>query len=217
MKRPLLALLFGAAISSSASATTFQFGCIAGQATACSVGEAALSADVTDAGPGRVSVVISSSASGAAAVMGLYIDDAGLISSISNQGGAGVAFKKNGSPSDLVGGSAVSFVDDFRLLAKKPRATNGINGGESLTVVLRLKKGVTFSDVLAALGDGSLRLGLTLIEADPNCVGQNTGPNCMGDPGTASFVNRPGAVPEPALAALAALGALGAALRSRKH
>jgi len=98
--------------------------------------------------------------------------------------------------------------------AADPAAANGVNGGETLTVVLTLKSGTAYADVLAALVDGTLRIGALINDADPGCVGQNTGPQCVGDPGVASFVNFPDPVPvpEPVAALLGGVACIGLAL-----
>ena len=217
MKRLLLRLVLVLAFASSASAVSFGFDCIAGASLACGVGEASLSVNVIDSGSGTVTLTFSNSDAGTSSVTGIYLDGSRPIAKASNSGGAGTSFKKGGKPKDLPGGGNVSFHDDFRFTAKKPQPLNGINGGESLTIELRLKNGVTYADVIAALGDGSLRLGLLISDADPNCVGDRMGSECVGDPGVASFVNLPNPVPEPIPAILGGVACFGLALIGRRR
>jgi hypothetical protein len=211
-----MALVCALAFAGSANAVTLGFGCIAsGSALACTVGEASLSVDVTEAASNKVSLTFSNSDAGTSSLVAVYLDDSGLVSKAKLSGGAGTDFKSGGKPSDLPGGGT-AFDADFRFTAKKPSDTNGANGGESVTIVLKLKAGVTFADVLAALADGSLKIGAHISDADPSCVGPNPGPGCTGDPGSASFVNvLP--VPEPGATALASVACLGLALIGRRR
>ncbi len=217
MKRLLLILLASFAIGGSASATTYGFDCIAGTPQACGVGEAQLSADVTDSGGGTVTLTFHNVGSGTSSLTGVYLDTNITFASISIAGGAGTDFRKKGSPKDLPGGGSVSFSDDYRFTAHKPKAANGVNVGETLSIVLTLKAGTTYADVVSALGNGSFRIGLLIADADPNCVGQNTGPQCVGDPGVASFVNNPRPVPEPVAALLGCVACIGLAVIGRRR
>ena len=220
MKRLALGLVLSLAFSSSASALSFGFDCIAGAAVPCGVGEAALSVDVTAGAGGEVLLTFSNSGPSAASVTGIYIDQGGLIDRVSLVGGTGTDFRRGGRPSNLLGGGAISFHDDFRFTAKRPKAPNGVNGGESLTIALTLRSGKTYADVISALAGGSLRLGLVLSAADPACVGddvEETNHKCTGDPGVAAFVNRPNPVPEPMPALLGGVACLGLALIGRRR
>jgi hypothetical protein len=217
MKRYLICALVAVALAGPASAVTLQFGCIAGTAVACSVGEASLSVDVVANTGNTVTLTFSNGDPGTSSLVGVYIEDAGLLSRISIAGGAGTDFKKNGKPKNPPGGSAVSFVSDFRANARKPADTNGVNGGETLTIVLSVKDRSTSAEVLAAILDGSLRIGTGINDADPNCVGQNTGPQCVGDPGVASFVNLLVPVPEPGAALLGGVACLGLLFYGRRR
>ena len=219
MKRFILSLSLvgGLSFASSAQAVSFGFDCITSSAVACAVGEAQLAVGVTDSGSGTVTLVFSNSDPGTSVVRGIYIDDgSSQIASTSISGGAGTDFKKGGKPKDLPGGSAVSFSDDFRFVARKPKIPNGIGGGESLTIVLTLSGGVTFADVLAAISEGTLRFGVNLTQADPGCVGSTT-PACIADPGEGSLVNLPNAVPEPFAAMLGGVACVGLAVIGRRR
>ena len=84
-----------------------------------------------------------------------------------------------------------------------PVQPNGVNPGESLGITFNLAGGGTFDDVLAELGDGTLRVGIHVQAFD-------TG-------GSESFVNSP--IPEPHAVALFAIGALlvGTSIRRRQQ
>ena len=215
MKRLLLILLAALAIASSASATTYGFDCIAGTAQACGVGEAQLSVDVTDSGSGTVTLTFRNVGSGTSSLTGVYLDTTINFASTSISGGAGTSFQKKGNPKDLPGAGLVSFSDDYRFTARKPKASNGVNVGESVTIVLTLKSGTTYADVISAIDNGSFRIGTLIADADPSCVGQGTGPQCVGDPGVASFINGPRPVPEPVAALLGGVACIGLALIGR--
>jgi hypothetical protein len=213
MKRILLALVGGLALAGSANAVTLGFDCVAaGSTQACTVGEASLSVDVLDTAAGKVTLTFSNSDPGTSSLIALFVDDSGLIRKAVLSGGTGTDFKSGGRPSDLPGAGS-AFDADF---AKKPKDVNGATGGESVSIVLKLKGGVTFADVLAALADGSLKIGAHINDADPSCVGSNPGPQCVGDPGSASFVNLL-PVPEPGATALAGVACLGLALIGRRR
>jgi hypothetical protein len=217
VKQYALGLIVALALGSPASAATFSFDCIAGTSQSCGVGEATLSLNVANSGNGAVTLTFSNSDAGTSSLTAIYLDDSRLIASASNAGGAGTLFKSGGKPKDLPGGGTVSFRDDFRFTAKKRRATNGVEGGESLTIVLTLRSGVTFADVVSALGSGRLRIGANINDADPSCVGQNGGPRCVGDAGIASFVDLPSPVPEPVAALLGGVACLGLAHLGRRR
>lgn len=217
MKRLLLALLASFAIAGSASATTYGFDCIAGAAQACGVGEAQLSVDVTDSGNGKVTLTFRNVGSGTSSLTGVYLDTSINFASTSIADGAGTSFQKRGNPKNLPGGGVVSFTDDYRFTARKPKAVNGVNAGESLSIVFTLGGGTTYADVVSAIGNGSFRIGALIADADPNCVGQNTGPQCVGDPGVAAFVNHPRPVPEPVAALLGGVACIGLAVIGRRR
>ena len=140
-------------------------------------------------------------------------DDASLVDltvdPVFGYSGAGVAFEKDGSPPDLPsGGNAVPpFAKTFMVQASDDNAT-GINPTEWLTVLYQLQNGKLFADVLDALEDGSLRIGMHV--------------TAIGTPGGSDSVINiafepppTGNIPEPATYALMGAGllALGAMRR----
>jgi uncharacterized protein (TIGR03382 family) len=74
----------------------------------------------------------------------------------------GVAFGPNIGPPNMPAGRNIGFNsrDGLRVGALPPGPKNGVNPGESVTVVVELKDGYTFLDTLIGLNDGSIRLGL---------------------------------------------------------
>jgi hypothetical protein len=217
MKRYMLGFALAMGFAGTADAATFQFECISGAAVACGVGEASLSVELTDGGNDTVHLVLSNNDPGTSIATGIYIDDSRLVRKVTLTGGAGTNFRRGGKPSDLAGGSVVAFHDDFRFTARKPVDPNGVDGGESLALVLRLRDGVTYADVISALASGALRIGVHIADADPSCVGSGTGPQCTGDPGSASFVNLPNPVPEPMAQLLGGLACVGLAIYGRRR
>jgi hypothetical protein len=175
----------------SADAATYTFQNITNNnAGDAAIGEAQFLLDVTDAGGGLAQFVISNSGPDAVSIANIYVDGDALqsISSITN--GPGVDFSIGGSPPVLPGGNAVSFGVDLRAKAASPAPSNGINPGESLTMLFAIAAGKDFSDVIGAINNDDLRVGVHAI--------------AYGSGGSESFVT----VPEPATVGLLAFGAI---------
>ncbi|MBM4382368.1 MAG: hypothetical protein FJ091_03265 [Deltaproteobacteria bacterium] len=202
MKRLLLGLLFSICAASSAQAVTFGFDCLAGPSAACGVGEAQIRVEVTDAGSGMVNLVFTNTGAEVSAVRSIYFDRPENFAKLVLLGGAGTRFKKGGKPKDLPG--VPSFMSDFRFTARSPQDINGLNPGESLTIVLKLASGRTFADVVSALESGSLKIGVFMVANTPTT-------------GEASLVNLPRPVPEPVAALMGGVACLGLALLGRRR
>jgi hypothetical protein len=213
MKRLLLLALVVLGLAGSASATTLGFGCIGGGSVACGVGEVQLSLDVTDSGNGTVTLTLRNVGPAASAIANVYLDEPFEFGTASLIQSAGVSFKRGGSPKKLPGGNTVGFVGEIRFAANAPKPQRGVNPGESLSIVLTLTGGKTYADVVSALSSGEMRVGVHLIGvSDPGCTGKRDFCDT-----SASLVNRPGDVPEPAVAALLGVAALLAAAATRRR
>ncbi len=224
MKRLLLPLLMSLAIAGQAAATTFAFDCISGGGTACGVGEAQLVMDVTDSGSGTVTITLQNLGPVGSAIANVYLDFGGILQGLLVVDGPGVDFALGGSPSNLPGGNAVGFHANARASADNPKPHNGVNPGESVSLVLTLE-GKTFADVLQLLQSGEVAVGIHLIAiVNPECDfdGERGGDHAkcdLCDDLSASFVNDPSPlVPEPAAAALLGTAALvGLAVRRARR
>lgn len=174
-----------------------------------------LSTDVEDAGSGQVSFTFRNNVGAASSITDIYFSDIGglfsssLMQSQISDSGAGVDFSPGATPANLPGqnGATPPFVTTLALTADSnpPAAPNGINtSSEWLSIALNLVGGATFSDVLAALGNGALRMGLHV--------------QALAGGGSDSYVNNPvSAVPIPAALPLFATALAGmTALRIRR-
>jgi hypothetical protein len=206
-----------ASASSAEAAVSYSFtGVSNNNATNTAIGEANLSMMVSDNGGGFVRFDFYNSGPEASSITDVYFDDAvdpslfvTPISQIIN--GSGVSFSTWATPGNLPGGNDVGFDATRGLTAdsdspKVPQ--NGVNPGETLGVVLQLNNGNNYGDVLTALADSSLRVGLHV--------------QAFAGGGSESFVNNPGggtppAVPEPSTLAIFGLGALFAGRRMRRR
>jgi hypothetical protein len=166
----------------------------------CDIAEAQISIDVTDAGGGNVDITISNAGPEDSVVAAVYFDGDVLDSIVAIVNDPpDVEFSEGGSPPDLPGGNTIGFSADLLATADSPPPQNGVGPGEELTITLAIASGSDFADVIAALNNASLRIGLHVIAFEGE--------------GSESVVN----VPEPGTFALLALGAtLLAAARSRR-
>jgi len=202
MRKSFLALagVIIASISLPSVAATVNFGCITNNnAGNCTTGEAQLTVDLTDIGSNQVNFrFINASGGSASAITEVYFDDGTLFGLSTVTHSAGDPWTGgSASPGNLPGGSSISpsFVATSGFVAESnpPPPKNGVIPGEYLDVVFDLLAGVGFSDTVAALGDGSLRIGMHV--------------TAFGDGGSESFVNNP--VPVPAAVWLFGSGLLG--------
>lgn len=165
-----------------------------------------LSVDVTVAGT-QVSFKFFNNVGIASSITDIYFDDGTLlgISSITDSGG-GVAFSALATPGNLPGGNTASppFVTTggFSLDSSAPGVSaNGVDAStEWVAVLFNLQGSQTFADTIAALNDGSLRIGLHV-----QAIGITGGSD--------SYVNR---IPEPGTVLLLGSGLLALVVVGRK-
>lgn len=194
-------LISASAVATQSQAVTYGFDCITGNmAGDCSIGEAQLTVDVTDAGSGQVLFTFNNSGPDALSITDVYFDDGSSasisgIASIDNSD-PGVDFSLDAAPPDLPGGNSITpaFNATVGLTADSnpPTQPNGVNPGESLGILVDLNDGVSYVDLLSDIVSGDLRIGI-------HVQGYDTG-------GSESFINN---VPVPAAVWLFGSGLLG--------
>lgn len=198
------------------TAATYNFMCISdNNAGNCATGEAQISVDVTQTDASlstTVNFIFRNVGSVASSITDFYWDDAtSVLLGITNIfSSPGTSISAGASPPNIPAPNGVtpSFSASFSADSNPPAAPNGINIGEFVNFSVLMAGGIAFSDVIAAMDSGKLRLGVH-VQAFPNG-------------GSESFVNGvvepPAPVPLPAAGWLmiAGLGGL-AALRRRKR
>ena len=164
-------------------------------------GETQLSVEVSDAGSGQVSFRFRNSGLNPSSITDVYFDDGTLLGIASIQNGTGVSYSSGASPSELPGGNDIGFETTAGFLADSdsPVQPNGVNPGESLTIVFSLINGKTYFDTIDALHGGTdLRIGIHV--------------QGFAGGGSESFVN----MPEPITVLLIGLGLAGLGLIRRR-
>jgi len=159
--------------------------------------------EITDAGAGFADFRFTNAALISSSITDVYFDDGTLLGIASISSSRGVAFSQPATPGDLPGGNTLDppfetsqrFAQRLSADSDPPVFPNGVNtSSEWLNIRFALFQGATFSDVIAAMLDGSLRIGLHV---------QGIGPEGESD----SFVNDGhGKIPAPGALVLGALG-----------
>ena len=197
-------------ISSNASAVMLSFGCITNNsAINCASGESQLGLEVTDAMNDQVLFKFTNAGPVTSFISDIYFDnDSGTgigvtlanIASLDESTGVDFGFPAGGME-NFPGGNTVGFDTTPSLSAQnEPGSENGIQntGNEMLGILLNLQMGRDFSDVLAELANGNLRVGIH-VQGFPDSG--NNGRT------SESFVNAP--VPIPAAVWLMGAGLIG--------
>ena len=168
MLRPLfLALAVGLLSAGPASATSVSFSCLS-NSSQCEIGEAQLSVVVSSLAAGQVSFLLRNQGSESLTASQVFFDeDTGLLLGdlLSVLDGTGVAFVEGGNPDNLKGGKKIGFDADAFASATKPSKENGVDPGEQVLITFALAGTHTLEDVLAALEDESLRIGVNAKKA----------------------------------------------------
>jgi len=157
---------------------TYSFDAItSNSAVDVAIGEAQMSVQVTNPSAGQVLFTFINAGPQQSTISEIYFDD-GLVTGIASiQNGSGVNFVPGAIPINLPAGSSISppFVSDFAASAVNPKPQNGVNIGEQVGILTNLQSGSSYNDVLTNLDNGSLRLGIHVIN--------------FADEGSESFVN----------------------------
>lgn len=159
------AFLLTAALLASpqANALPLDFTCITGNsATDCGIATSQLVVTLDALGTDQVRLTISNDGP-AASVYTRILFDGSVLDAVAAIGNTppGVEFA-SASPGVLPGGNGnpYLFTTDLEVSADNPMPQNGIGPGETLTIDLGIVGGADFADVVAALTDGSLRIGM---------------------------------------------------------
>ena len=160
-----LALGIAMLIPESAVASSILFDCITSNNLAsCSTGVGQFYVEATDAGGGIVDFKVLNVGSSTSSITDVYFDDGTLLGIASVTSSAGVNFSQGATPTDLPGGLLADpdFVTTvgFSADSNEPSVLNGVDPNEWVNIQFNLLAGKTFADTLAALDDGSLRIGL---------------------------------------------------------
>ncbi|MDY6837240.1 MAG: PEP-CTERM sorting domain-containing protein [Thermodesulfobacteriota bacterium] len=210
MRIYFVAIVFVSLIAPPVHAIPFGFNNITNnKATDAAIGEAQLWVDVTEDAGGGALFTFHNTGPAPSSICDVFFDDGTLlgIASIDNSS-SGVSFSNPDNSEVLPGGNTLfpPFVTTagFSADSDPPKQPNGVNPREYLGILFDLQDGGEFSDVLAELASGELRIGI-------HVQGFDSG-------GSESFINDPGSpVPEPATMLLLGSGLVGLAGFGRKR
>jgi len=194
-----LMILFAAPVSAD---MTYSFVNITANSLAsAAIGEAQLAVKVSDYASGQALFTFMNSGPEASSICDIYFDDGtllGIASILDDHGETNpqVLFSQYAKPKDLPGGNNMSppFVthEGFSADSDSPVQPMGVNPGESVGILFNLIDGQGYNEVIGALADGALRIGIHVQGFDN---GQSEG-----------FVNNGPVVPAPGAALLGLSG-----------
>ncbi len=204
--------------SGSIWANSYGFKCITNNSTAnAAIGESQLFVTINAVADNTNAALFIFGNKGpyASSITDVYFDDGTLLGIASIDGSEGVSFSQYANPGNLPGANNATppFVTTagFSADSDSPAQPNGVNPGESLEILFNLINGKTYTDTLAAMGTGELRIGIHV--------------QGFANGGSESFVNTfdppysdDNPVPEPAtmLGAVLAFGTLARYLRKQR-
>ena len=191
------------ALPSIASALTYSFDAVTTNDPGdVAIGEDQLSLDVHLTADRLVALDLLNTGSEAASITDVYVGDAtGLLTFDSFVASVGVSFSEGARPKALPGGNETW---TFSADSSPPVALNGVNPGESLSLLFALNNGVTLNDLIAAIALQDFTVGIHV--------------QAFASGGSESFVNSPSPVPLPPAAWLfgsAMLGWMGLSYRGK--
>lgn len=178
-----------------ANAISLSFECITNNsATDCGIATSQLEVTIDALGGDQARLELSNPGPLAAVYTSVLLDGTILSAVASITNAAGVSFAEV-SPGVLPGGvsAPISFTTDLQVSANSPPPGNGVGPGETLIVDFDIADGFAFQDVIDALTDGSLRIGVRV--------------QAFASGGSESLLNVP--VPEPHGVLLLGAGLLG--------
>jgi len=147
-----------------ARANTYNFTCITNNSpVSCGIAVAQLSVTVTAVGTGQVQFQFNNVGFQNSSIADIYFQSGSFISpplTITN--GPGVNFSVVATPANLPGGNPFGFTTNSQLTADSnpPVQPNGVNPGEYLIIVANLSTGNTYADLINALNNGTVLIGI---------------------------------------------------------